>query len=89
MALRCQVSTQPLAAEAVSLIDKATLALVSFIPEVNSKMNIEHRTLNVQRRIMYSINLKNLLSNTRRKRLRCASGSILLNLSSLVRFCGL
>ena len=42
MALRCQVSTQPLAAEAVSLIDKATLALVSFIPEVNSKMNIEH-----------------------------------------------
>ena len=36
-----QVPTQPLAAETVSLIDKATLVLVSFIPEVNSKMNIE------------------------------------------------
>jgi len=37
-----QVPTQPLAAETVSLIDKATLVLVSFIPEVNSKMNIEN-----------------------------------------------
>ncbi len=47
-------------------------------------MNIEHRTLNVQHRIMNSVcrepfcrtvNLKKILINTRRKRLRCASGS--------------
>jgi hypothetical protein len=33
-------------------------------------MNIEHRTLNVQHRILYTINLKTVLNNTRRNRLR-------------------
>jgi hypothetical protein len=33
-------------------------------------MNIEHRTLNVQHRIMNSVDFKKKLRNTRRKRLR-------------------
>jgi hypothetical protein len=37
-------------------------------------MNIEHRTLNVQHRIMYSVHKKRL-NTTRRGRLRCASES--------------
>ena len=54
--VRCQPSRRP--KKTAGLIEKETLPLASFIRWVNEKMNIEHRTLNVQHRIMYSVNLK-------------------------------
>jgi len=50
-----QVSAQPPAKKTASLIEKETE--VSY-EGLTKKMNIEHRTLNVQHRIMYSVNLK-------------------------------
>jgi hypothetical protein len=70
---RCQRRLWP---RASSLIVEETR---SFIRRVNSKMNIEHRTLNVQHRIMYSVYLKKRLRNTRHKRQRCASEHRTLN----------
>ncbi len=79
--VRFQVSAQPPAKKTAGLIEKETLPLASFIRWVNEKMNVQHR-------IMYSVNLKKRLNNTRRKRLRCASEYTLWNLSAPGGFCG-
>ena len=46
--LKFRVWTRPLTAVVVNLVDHATLALVSFYREINLKMNIEHRTSNIE-----------------------------------------
>jgi hypothetical protein len=51
-----------------------TLYHCSFIQDLTKKMNVQHRTLNVQHRILYSVYLKKRLSNTRRTR-RASAGA--------------